>query len=219
MGKLKIFGLWVIILYFTGCTPTPYVTTVPPPGIPGIYHRVEKDQTLWRISKIYAVDLNEIVKINHISDVTNIEVGQLILIPHRQKIQVVPLRYSSDDFIWPIKGKVITYFGQAFNNMINKGVNIQPYGNLDVVASRRGKVVFYADNFGSFGKTIIIDHGDGLSSIYARNSQVFIKVGDTVDKGTVIAKAGSAGRDRNNYLHFEIRNGHVPENPIFYLPR
>ncbi len=208
---------------FTGCATAPLISPPKPEfAIPGIYHRVERGQTLWRISKIYNVDLDEIVKINRVSDATSIEVGQLIFIPHYQQQptqQYTPSRYSAEDFIWPLRGKVIATFGQTFSNMINKGINIQPYGVHDVVATRSGKVIFYADDFQGFGKTIIIDHGDGLSSIYARNAQVFIKIGDTVQKGTPIAKAGSAGRDNNVYLHFEIRKGHIPQNPYFYLPR
>jgi len=207
------------ILNFMGCAPAPYVKPTPPPGMPGIYHRVERGETLWRISKIYNVDLDEIISINHITDAATIDTGQLIFIPHRQKPQVLPTRYSSEDFIWPIKGRVISGFGQTFNNMINKGLNIQSYGNAEIIASRSGKVVFYEDNFNDFGKTIIIEHSDGFSTVYARNSQVFIKVGDYVQKGTLIAKAGSTARDKNVYLHFEIRKGHLPQNPYFYLPR
>jgi len=209
-----VFLIFVFyILNFTGCAPTPYVRPIPPSvGMPGKYHRVERGQTIWRISKIYGVDLDEITRINHISDATNIEVGQLIFIPNRQNIQTQTpsIRYStSDDFTWPLKGKVIVTFGQTFNNMINKGINIQSYGS-DVVASRSGKVVFFDDHFGGFGKTLIIDHGDGFSTVYAMNSQVFIKAGDHVEKGAMIAKAST--------LHFEIRKGHIPQNPLFYLP-
>ncbi len=209
---IPVFALSLCILNFSGCAPGPYVKPITPPGMPGIYHRVEKGQTLWRISKLYTVDLDEIAKANHIPDTTNIETGQLIFIPHRQRPLPMPNIYTSDDFIWPVRGKVITTFGQTFNNMLNKGINIQPHNNFDVVAARSGKVIFYKDNFGYFGKTLIIDHGDGFSTVYARNSQVFIKAGDSVQKGTVIAKADKT------YLHFEIRKGHIPQNPFFYLP-
>ena len=64
----------------------------------------------------------------------------------------------------------------------------------------------------------MIDHGDGLSTVYARNSEVFVKIGDEVQRGVRIAKVGQAGRDKNSYLHFEIRKRHVPQNPYFYLP-
>ena len=201
-----------------GCAPSSYVKPTLPPSIPGIYHRVERGETLWKISKIYTVDLDEIVRINHIPDATTIDTGQLIFIPHRQKPQYLPSKSLTEDFIWPLRGRVISTFGQTFNNMINKGLNIQSYRNSSIIASRSGKVVFYEDNFNDFGKTIIIDHGDEFSTVYARNSQVFIKVGDYVQKGTLIAKAGSTDRDKNVYLHFEIRKRHLPQNPYFYLP-
>lgn len=207
------------LLFLAGCATTPYVMPPPPTtGVPGIYHHVERGQTLWRISKIYNVDLDEIVRVNHIADVATIDTGQLIFIPHRQKPQALPDKSLAEDFIWPVRGRVISTFGQTFNNMINKGLNIQSYRNSDIVASRSGKVVFYGDNFNDFGKTIIIDHGDEFSTVYARNSQVFIKLGDYVQKGTLIAKAGSTDRDKNVYLHFQIRKGHLPQNPYFYLP-
>jgi len=206
------------VLTFSGCATTPGVMPTPPAGMPGIYHCVEKGQTLWRICRMYNMDFNEIIRANHIFDTSRIEVGQYIFIPQTQKMPVISDRFSSEDFIWPIKGRVISAFGQTYNNMINKGLNIQALGDGGVLAARSGKVVFYHPNFEGFGKTLIIDHGDGYSSVYARNSQVFFKPGDNVQQGALIAKVGSAGRDRNAYLHFEIRKGHVAQNPYFYLP-
>jgi len=217
-GSRRLNFFLLMLFLISGCASAPYVKPAVPIGMPGIYHRVQRGETLWRISKIYNADIDEITRINHIADNTNIEVGQQIFIPRAQRPQLAPVRYANDDFIWPVKGRIITGFGQTFHNMINKGINIQPYGTLDIVAARQGRVVFYSDNFGVFGKTIIIEHADGLSTVYARNAQVFIKLGDIVQKGTCIAKAGSAGRDGSTYLYFEIRKGYVPVNPLHYLP-
>jgi len=215
----KLFTFTCCILNLMGCASTPLVTLPAPPQIPGVYHRVEKSQTLWRISKIYNVGLDELVKINHISDAASIEVGQMIFIP-QQKNPLLPInQYSGEDFIWPVKGRVIATFGQTYDNMINKGMNIEPHRPQDVVAARSGKVIFYSPDFKGFGKTIIIDHGDGFSTVYAGNSEVLIKTGDMIQKGASIAKIGSMSRGKNPYLHFEIRKEHVSQNPYFYLPR
>ena len=202
-----------------GCVTVPPVAPPVSAKIPGTYHRVEKSQTLWRISKIYNVDFDELVKINHISDAASIEAGQMIFIPQKKKSIPFVNQYSGEDFIWPIKGRVIATFGQTYNNMINKGMNIEPHRPQDVVAARSGKVIFYSPDFKGFGKTIIIDHGDGFSTVYAGNSEVLIKTGDMIQKGTSIAKIGPMERGRNPYLHFEIRKEHVSQNPYFYLPR
>jgi murein DD-endopeptidase MepM/ murein hydrolase activator NlpD len=193
---------------------------VPPPPVketlPGFYHRAERGQTLWRISKIYDVGLEELIRLNHISDNSSIEIGQLIFIPYgRQKQSTI----SIEDFIWPIKGQVISGFGGNYNNMMNKGINIRPFQTKEVVSSRSGKVVFYSPHLEGFGKTVIIDHGDGFLTVYARNSEVFVKTGDSVEKGVIIANVGRVGRDKNTYLHFEIRKDHIPQNPYFYLTK
>lgn len=215
-----ISTLAALTLNILGCASSPYLTpAAPPTGLPGVYHRVEKGETLWRISKAYDVDLEELARINRILDSSSIEIGQSIFIPNRQAKKGIHIKYANDDFIWPLKGRVIAAFGQTHNSIINKGINIQPRASFEVIAARSGKVVFYSDNFGGYGKTIIIDHADGLSTVYARNAHVFIKPGESVQKGAVIARAGSSGRDKEEYLHFEIRKGHIAQNPYYYLPR
>jgi len=213
--------LILIFLGLSGCVSAPpYTRPIAPPAaqfVPGVHHRVEAGQTLWRISKIYDVDIDEILRVNHISGDAAIEAGQMLLIPNRLKQQNVPVKSSMDDFIWPLKGRVIAGFGACYHNIINKGINLQGVTGTDVLAARQGRVVFYAGDFGNFGKTVIIDHGDGLRSIYSRVSEVFVRPGEDVQRGAVIARIGSAKRDKGVYLHFEIRKGALAQNPLFYL--
>lgn len=210
------------LLLLAGCSTAPYVKpplALAPSGMRGTYHQVEKGQTLWKISKMYAVDLDDLARVNRIVDTTAVETGQQLFIPDRARPQLQVVKYSdNDDFIWPLRGRITGSFGQTINNILNKGINIQPSVSLNVVASRSGRVVFSSDNFAGFGKTVIIDHGDGLFTVYARNSSLFVKPGENVQKGSAIARAGSSGRNRDTYLHFEVRRGPNPQNPLFYLP-
>lgn len=219
-------GYCIMLFYFfcslwlAGCATISFTPVKPQQkNSPGIYHRVEKGQTLWKISKLYNVDLDEMMRINHLDDTSNIEINQMLFIPqaYRQNPAADNIPYS-EDFSWPLNGKIIAVFGQQINNMVNNGINIQAYIDSDVVASRSGKVIFCADQFFNFGKTIIIDHGDGFSSVYTGNSKVIVKTGDMVDKGRTIAKIKKTEKDQNAYLHFEIRKGYTPQNPSFYLP-
>jgi murein DD-endopeptidase MepM/ murein hydrolase activator NlpD len=198
--------------------------------VPGSYHRVEKGQTLWRIAKTYGADMQEVVEINKISDASSIEVGQMIFIPRGSSAPKEPVViqaqspanariFADEDFVWPLRGSVISTFGQSYEGFINNGIFIQPSGDGSVVASRSGTVSFYSPQLGSFGKTLIIDHGDGFSTVYARNEEVYVKPGDVVRQRTMIAKAGKAGKDRRRYLYFEIRKGYTAQNPNFYLAR
>jgi murein DD-endopeptidase MepM/ murein hydrolase activator NlpD len=220
LNIFPFFPFYFLLLTFSGCATVPNIELPSQPqGLPGIYHRVETGQTLWRISEMYRIDLAELIKINRIPDASQIEIGQLIYIPSSEKSQTLSVRNNQiEDFIWPAKGKVISTFGQTTGNMINKGINIEAYKDAQVVAARTGRIVFYSPSFNNYGKTIIIDHGDGLSTVYARNSEVFVKIGDEIQKGARIAKVGQSGRDKNAYLHFEIRKKHIPQNPYFYLP-
>ena len=214
-----------IILILAGCESVPRYTGPALPtsaqAVGGKRHQVVAGQTLWRISRIYDVEIDDILRLNQLSEEAKIEPGQILLIPassHRQT-NFAARSVRGDDFIWPVKGRVIAGFGVNYRNLINKGINIQAQPGEDVLATRSGRVVFYANNFGNFGKTIIIDHGENLRSIYSRLSDVLVVPGDSVEKGALIARAGSTVRDKNTYLHFEIRKGSVAQNPLFYLPR
>lgn len=218
MFKNKLFFLHysylLFIIYFllflSGCATAPKPAPLKAQKLPGIYHKVERGETLWRISKMYNSGLEELVKVNRITEAAKIGAGQLIFIPGGKKSQTAAGVLPAEDFIWPVKGKVVLNFGQIANNTVNKGIDIEAHSASNIVASRSGTVVFYNPDFGGFGKTIIIDHKDGFSTVYARNSQAFIKLGDTVEKGSKIAKS--------RYLHFEIRKGLISQNPGFYLP-
>ena len=166
---------------------------------------------------MYSIDLGELVKINNISDAASIEIGQQIFIPEAYKIASGNSKMSIEDFIWPLKGRVISKFHEVHSNMVNKGINIRLDLGRDVVASRSGRVVFYDNNFLGFGKTIILEHPDDFMTVYAGFQDAFIKVGDRIDRGAVIARMSSPEKEKNFYLHFEIRKGHLPQNPIFYL--
>lgn len=212
------------IFLIAGCAtieykpPSPYVMA---PLKKGVYHRVKKGQTLWRIAKTYNVPLEEIVRINRLPDAAKIEVGELIFIPNAEGARDIVITSTQDaagDFIWPVKGKVASFYGSRLGHVRNKGVDIIASYGQNVVASRSGTITFCAEEFTGYGKTIIIDHGDGFSSVYAYNSENLIRVGDVVEKGRVIAKAGSGGRAKINMLHFEIRKDNEPQNPFYYLP-
>ena len=219
---MKRIIFMLMLLGLAGCETVPRYTG---PTLPvsaqltsGVHHRVEAGETLWKISKLYAVDIDDILRLNHISEDTTIEIGQLLLIPNRSIPQNILIKSSGDDFIWPLKGRIIAGFGSTYHNLINKGINIQAPAGTDILATRSGKVVFYASNFGNYGKTIIIDHGDGLRSVYSRISEILVQAGQNVQRGELVGRVGESARDKNSYLHFEIRKGALAQNPLFYLP-
>lgn len=221
----SVLACGLLLMFIGGCATDSYYTDRPSSlsGIPGIFHRVEKGQTLWSVARAYGVDLDELAKVNRIYDAGSIKAGQLIFIP-RAKAGSGAQSFSQsssgadEGFIWPLKGNVISAFKQNNNNIINRGIDIQAPFGCDVIASRSGIVTFYDQQLKGLGKTIIIDHGNDFLTVYARNSDVFVGPGDKVVQGKVIAKVGSAGRDKASFLHFEIRKSSIAQNPYYYLP-
>lgn len=209
-----------------GCASLPVVREAPPPAassLPGKYHKITRGQTLWEISRIYSIPLDTLVKINNIPDSERIKEGQLLFIPEEEgRAAGVPGAVASaeEDFCWPVKGRVLSSFGQYQKGMLNKGINIQAPVNAPVLAARSGKVIFSSSGSGfyGFGKLLIISHGEGLTTVYGRNSVLLVKKGDYIKKGALIARVGRAGRDRSPYLYFEIRKKQTAQNPYFYLP-
>ncbi|MFH1778726.1 MAG: peptidoglycan DD-metalloendopeptidase family protein [Candidatus Omnitrophota bacterium] len=217
----------VLFLILGGCARAPIVSPpkeIAPPvrAEPGIYHKVAKGETLWRISKIYGVELEKVVAANRISNAERIMTGQEIFIPRATKPIETKLSpsgaYIKEDFVWPVKGKVVLYFGEQRGTSANKGIDIKAREGTEVIASRSGKVIFTDDKVKGYGKTVILDHGDELQTLYAHNSEILVKIGDDVRQFTSIAKVGSTGRAKAPYLHFEIRKRHQPQNPLHYLP-
>ncbi len=225
MRKILLLTAFYLLLtaVLIGCAGVSRRPPRPPKGMSGIYHRVQKNQTLWRISKTYGVELERIARINRLADTSRIYVGQLIFIPGATS-QAEALSLPTDfrdrggDFIWPLKGKVSSFFGMKRDEVKNKGIYIQTKKGVSVLAARSGKIAFCSEELKGYGKIIIIDHLDGYSTVYAQNSRNLVNLNQLIKQGQLIAKAGGMGRSDKPELYFEIRKGHKPQNPFFYLP-
>jgi murein DD-endopeptidase MepM/ murein hydrolase activator NlpD len=214
----KSILLFFLVTLIAGCATAPVVS----PPLPqvfkevGVYHRVSPGETLWRISQIYGVDLDDIVKANRIPDAAIIEKGQLLFIPgaSARKKEITSVQAAESSFIWPVKGKIVSRFGAVENNRVNKGIDIQT-GAENISASSAGRVTF-CDYLKGYGEAIIIEHSRGISTVYAGDLLTLVKLDDRVSAGNLIAKraAGSG----NTLLHFEVRRGYRSQNPLYYLP-
>jgi murein DD-endopeptidase MepM/ murein hydrolase activator NlpD len=211
------------ILILTGCASTrPLLELKENKPAAGVYYVVKRGDTIWRISKLYDLDVKDIIRANRLPDATKINVGQKLFIPSaREKIDysktTSPTSFSGT-FTWPVAGKVISYFGSKKGRVSNKGIDIEAREGSKVVADDIGIVGFIDENMKGLGKTIIIDHENGFSTVYAHNSEILVKVGQKVKRNQPIARVGKTGRATKPYLHFQIRKGYEPQNPFYYLP-
>ena len=120
-------------------------------------------------------------------------------------------------FIWPVKGKIVSKFGEG-KGSANKGVEISSTEGKPVVAAAPGKVIYSGNGIRSYGNLIIIEHADDFFTVYGYNKQNLVKSNDFVGQGDKIALVGQPQNGQRPRLHFEIRRGKSAVNPIFYLP-
>lgn len=197
--------------------------------IKGVYHKVKKGQTLWRIAKTYNVNVKKIKRINRITNVRNIKTGAKLFIPGATRLlQVKPsIKKVSLDrrfppvkkgfFIWPLKGKLTSKYGIR-NRRKHDGIDIAAPKGSPIFASASGKVIFSGWGPTGYGKMVIIKHNRNRVTVYAHNSKNLVKKRERVKKGQKIAYVGSTGRASGPHLHFELRDRREPINPLKYLP-
>ena len=125
-------------------------------------------------------------------------------------------RISGAGLVWPVRGSVTSGFGQRWGRL-HAGIDIGAGTGTPIRASKAGEVIF-AGSMSGYGNCVIIDHGGGLSTLYAHQSRIATGDGATVGQGDVIGYVGSTGHSTGPHLHFETRVSGSPQNPMRYLP-
>ncbi|SDF27413.1 murein hydrolase activator EnvC family protein [Sporomusa acidovorans] len=129
---------------------------------------------------------------------------------------------GSGAMMWPVSGPITSPFGWrthpiSGSSRFHSGIDIgADYG--DAVAAADSGVVVFSGWMGGYGKAVIIDHGNGISTLYGHNSELLVDEGARVQKGQTIARAGSTGYSTGPHVHFEVRENGTPVSPLGYLP-
>ena len=120
-------------------------------------------------------------------------------------------------FRWPVRGKVITAYGAKANGKSNDGINLAVPEGTPVKAADDGVVAYSGNELKGYGNLVLIRHANGYVTAYAHASELMVKRGDTIKRGQVIAKSGQSGEVQSPQLHFEIRKGSSPVDPLQFL--
>jgi murein DD-endopeptidase MepM/ murein hydrolase activator NlpD len=120
-------------------------------------------------------------------------------------------------FRWPVRGKVIASYGAKTNGKANDGINLAVPEGTPVKAAENGVVAYAGNELKGYGNLILVRHADGYVTAYAHASELLVKRGDTIKRGQVIAKSGQSGEVASPQLHFEIRKGSTPVDPLQFL--
>lgn len=121
---------------------------------------------------------------------------------------------ASNEFRWPARGRVIAgYNGKGGN----EGINIAVPEGTPVKAAEGGVVAYAGSELKGYGNLVLIRHPNGYVSAYAHNGELSVKRGENVKRGQVVAKSGQSGNVASPQLHFELRKGSTPVDPMPYL--
>lgn len=130
-----------------------------------------------------------------------------------------PRKLSRYGFLWPVRGKVISRFGPKAKGLHNDGINIAAPRGTPIRAAQHGVVAYSGNELRGFGNLILIKHAKGYMTAYAHASKILVKRGARVRRGEIIGRVGSSGSVAGPQLHFEIRRGRRPVDPLRYLSR
>lgn len=122
---------------------------------------------------------------------------------------------------WPIQGRVVSRFGEQINSQFqtrirNTGIEIESVSGEEVVAVSEGRVI-YSSGLRGYGNMVILEHDDGYYTLYARLSEIWVSLNQKVDRLQTIGTVGENGLSFKPMLHFEIREGKKPQNPLEWL--
>jgi murein DD-endopeptidase MepM/ murein hydrolase activator NlpD len=128
-----------------------------------------------------------------------------------------PAPRAGTRFLWPVEGKVVSRFGAKTGGLHNDGVNIEAPAGTEVVAADNGVVAYAGNELRGFGNLLLIRHADGWITAYAHNEKLLVRQGEKVKRGQPIATVGTSGSISSPQLHFEIRRGTDPVDPLSHL--
>jgi LysM repeat protein len=192
----------------------------------GLVHTIKSGQTLTDISATYGVSVDAITRANGISSSSTIFAGARLVIPGASSAfwdTVTTLsRGSTAQFIWPLQGAVVSPFGWRQHPVLDMrhhhdGIDLDVPEGTTVYASAGGEVYFTGEQPG-YGNVLILEHPAGFYTLYGHLKSSLVNKGQYVEKGQRVAISGNTGISSGPHLHFELRNGEFPVDPISFLP-
>lgn len=201
----------------------------------GVSYTVKSGDTLESVAKKFSAEQQPILDypFNDVPDDLSLKAGQLLIIPggvppetkipakSRPQPQYLAQGPASPafsapggaQFIWPTNGQITQYF-----SWYHPGIDVANRSGPGIAATDGGTVVVagWPDSSG-YGNRVVIDHGNGYTSLYAHMSNVYVSTGQTITRGQLIGQMGSTGRSTGTHLHLEIHAKGVALNPLAIL--
>jgi len=195
-------------------------------------YTVQPGDTLWSLARRFGVTVNDFVAANDLADPDNLSVGEQLIIPEASASTPSERRDPASEstprsarpvpndgaWMWPVPGgMVLSEFGARRGGSVHRGLDIDATPGEPVVAAWAGVVVFAGGGMRDYGNAVIIDHGNGVTSLYGHNAELLVRQGERVNRGQPIARAGDTGNATTVHCHFEVRRYDQALDPMEFL--
>jgi len=197
-----------------------------------VRHTVEPGDTLYKIAQQHGTSVEEIRQLNQLRESDVIRVGDTLFVPgapdpnrsQRRKADATASKNTSTAkkydpppkrsggkavLAWPVPGEVVKKY-----DSVGRGIDLRVPENDPVRAAAPGKVTYAGTPAPAYGSMAIVAHGGDLFTVYSQLGRLEAKGGDRVETGQLIGRASGRGA-----IHFEVRQGKQPRDPLLYLPR
>jgi lipoprotein NlpD len=199
------------------------------------YYVVQRGDSLTTIAREHELSEQDLLKFNPTVDIAP---GNKVYIPYEKagrrgiiprvvavaKKEKFELNENAEDFRryglnWPLKTEhhISSPFGVR-GYRFHEGIDITASRHTPVYCAQVGTVVYASNKLSGYGRMVIVDHGNHIRTVYAHLQKMSVHEGQKVRKGQLVGAVGSSGHSSGPHLHFEVRNGTKPHNPLYYLP-
>jgi murein DD-endopeptidase MepM/ murein hydrolase activator NlpD len=230
--------LIALCLFFSACATSPR-GPASEGGYPQTY-RVQKGDSVSKIALKTGTTVSLLARWNQLKPPYTIYPGQILYLgdpsalpkttsvgpksvtiervrSQQQDVPPPPAVRRSEKFSWPLKGPLLSSFGQKDGGQHNDGINIAAQRGTKIRAADGGKVVYVGNEVKGFGNLVLIRHDPQWVTAYAHVDKILVEKGDTVTSGEAIATVGQTGAVTRPQLHFEIRYKGKPVDPLGQL--
>jgi len=184
--------------------------------VKGILYRVSPGESVGSIARKFDLEIETIMKDNNIKDASNLKIDQKLIL-RGAKPEFSYQDRLDQKFMYPINTRITSYYGPRWGRM-HEGLDFAAPMGSPIRAVSSGRVVYSGWATG-YGYVVIVQHQRGLRTLYAHNSKLLVREGESVGKGEVVARSGNTGNSTGPHLHFEVQVNGRPENPLDYIHR
>jgi len=205
-----------------------------PDHLPGTWHVVVAGETVGSIAEQAGIPLEDLLEINGLKRGEALAPGRTLFILGKPAAQATAAESppaaaatpnpapaaakSNAPLRWPVAAPRLTSaFGTRWGKN-HEGIDMAAPIGTPVLAAAAGDVIYAGDHVRGYGNMVVVKHSDNLVTVYAHNSLMLVHTGDRVTVGQEIARVGDTGRSTAPHLHFEVRRGEVPQDPMPFLP-